>query len=82
MKGYTADISTICEYEWYEWVIYNETTWELPDPKFVLGQYLGPSIYAVSTKTSKILRKNDEAVPRSTLCYLTMEEMDNPDLQE
>ena len=27
MKGHIMDISTICEYEWYEWVMYNGTTW-------------------------------------------------------
>ena len=26
MKGYTLGISIICEYYWYEWVIYNDTT--------------------------------------------------------
>ena len=27
MEWHTADISIICEYEWYEWVMYNDTTW-------------------------------------------------------
>ena len=38
MKGKSADISIMCEYEWYEWVIYNDTTWKFPEPKFVLGR--------------------------------------------
>ena len=37
MKGHTEGISTICEYEWYEWVMYNDITWKLQGPKFVLG---------------------------------------------
>ena len=27
MNGHTADISTICEYECHEWVMYNDITW-------------------------------------------------------
>ena len=82
MKGHTADISTICEYEWYEWVIYNDTTWQFPQPKFVLIQFLIPAIDVGSAMTSKILNNTGEIFPRSTLRPLTMQEMDNPDLKE
>ena len=82
IKGHTEDISTIREYEWYEQVMYNDTTWKLPDPKFVLGQYLGPDIDVGSKMTANILKKTGEVIPQFTLRPLTMEEMENPDFKE
>ena len=43
---------------------------------------MGPDIDLGSAMTSKILKKAGEVVPRSTICPLTMEQMDNPDLKE
>ena len=82
IKVHTAEISTICEYEWYEWVMYNYTTWQFPDPNFVLVQYLVPAIDVGSAMTANILNNTGEVVPRFTLRPLTMEEMDNLDLKE
>ena len=62
--------------------MYNNTIWKFPDPKFVLGRYLGPDIDVGSTITTKILRKAGEVIPQSNLPPLTMEEMENPDLKE
>ena len=81
IKDHTAYISTIVEYEWYEWVIYNDTTWQFPDPKFVLGQYFVPAIDVGSTMIAKILNTTGEVVSQSTLCPLTIEEMENLDLK-
>ena len=63
MKWQTADISTICEYEWYEWVIYNDTTWKLPYSKFRLGRYLDPAIDVGYAMTAKIPSRNGIVVP-------------------
>ena len=81
MKFHTVDIGTICEYEWYEWVMYNDTTWKYPEPKSILGRYLGPAIDVVSAMTAKIPRKTGGVIPRSTLRPLTLEDMDNMDLK-
>ena len=62
--------------------MYNDTNRKLPDPKFVLGQYLVRAIGVSSAMTSKIIKKTGEVVPQSTLRPLTMEEMDNTDLKE
>ena len=43
MKGGTADISQICEYGWYDWVMFRYTMEAFPENKFVLGRYLGPA---------------------------------------
>ena len=48
----------------------------------LLGQYLVPDIDVVSVITANILKKTGEVFPRSTLCTLKMEEIDNPDLDE
>ena len=82
MKGHTLDITTVCEYEWYEWVMYNGTTCKLPDPKFVLGLYLGPAIDVGYAMNSKVLKNTGEVFPLSTLSTLSIEETDNTDLKE
>ena len=81
MKFHNADISIICQYMCYKWVMYNDTSWQLPHPKFVLGQYLVPEIDVGSTMTSKILRKTSEVIPQSTFRPLMLENMDNMDLK-
>ena len=43
MTGDTADISRICQFGWYDWVMYHDHT-TFPEDKALLGQYLGPAI--------------------------------------
>ena len=78
IKGNTADIGTICEYGCYEWVMYNDTTWQLSEPNFAIVQYLVPDIDVGSEMTAKILSKTGKVIPRSTLHNLTMQDMHNP----
>ena len=70
MKGTGADISNICEYEWYEWVKYLDTECTYPGDKWVLGRCLGPAPDVGSMMTSKILRYTGDHIPRSTLFQL------------
>ena len=79
--GQPADISNICEYEWYQWIKYIEPTAQFPDPKWRLGRYLGPATDVGSMLTSKILSSSGRDVPRSTIRPLTDEEMANPEEQ-
>ena len=60
----------------------NDTTWQFLEPKCVIGRYLDPYIDVVSAMTPKILKNTGEVFPRSSLCTLTMEEMENIDLNE
>ena len=62
--------------------MYNGTTCKLPDPKFVLGLYLGPAIDVGYAMNSKVLKNTGEVFPLSTLSTLSMEEMDDTDLKE
>ena len=41
MTGSTADISHISEFGWYDWVMFRDNTPTYPDPKLILGRYLG-----------------------------------------
>jgi hypothetical protein len=38
--GSTANISHICEFGWYDWVIFRDNVPMFPDIKLTLGQYL------------------------------------------
>ena len=44
MTGQTADISNICEYDWYEWIMFRDNKASYPHEKQTLGRYLGPAI--------------------------------------
>ena len=68
MTGSTADISHICEFGWYDWVMFRDNVPSFPDNKLVLGRYLGPATDVGSALTAKILKSNGQTVCRSTLC--------------
>jgi hypothetical protein len=78
MKGGIADISQICEYGWYDWVMFRDTMEAFPENKLVLGRYLGPATNVGSAMTAKILKQNGQFVCRSTLRHLTIDEIDCP----
>jgi hypothetical protein len=42
MTGSTADISHICKFAWYDWVMFRDNIPMFPDHKLILGRYLGP----------------------------------------
>ena len=67
MTGSTADISHISEFGWYDWVMFRDNTPTYPDPKLILGRYLGPATDIGSALTAKILKSNGQFVCRSTL---------------
>ena len=76
MKGHTADISNLCEYQWYEWVKFSDhVSW--PNPKLELGRCLGPAIDVGNAMTYNILKKNGQVVPRSTVRPLTLAEIED-----
>jgi hypothetical protein len=76
MKGGTAYISQICEFAWYDWVMFRDTvnTIAFPDKRLTLGRYLGPAIDIGLALTAKILKQNGQYVCRLTLWHLTPEE--------
>ena len=79
MHGISPDISDICEFESYEWVMFNDSQATFPETKFHVGRWLGPAVDVGSALTYKILKSNGQVVPRSTIRNLTHEELTNPD---
>ncbi len=82
MTGSTANISHICEFGWYDWVMFWDNILTFSDVKLILGQYLGPATNVGSALTTKILESNGQTVCRSTLRHLNDEEIHCPIHQE
>ena len=79
MTGQAADISHICEYAWFDWVMFCDGPHlSYPDNNLVLVQYLGPTLDVGPAMCAKILKNNGKVMPRSTLRTLTREEIDSP----
>ena len=82
MFGTTADISFLCEFGWYDWVIYHESDpnhSKFPDVTPTVGRYLGPTDPGVgSTMSFNILNKRGRIVRRPGVRRLTNEEMNDP----
>ena len=51
MHGMSADISNICEFELYDWVMFNDSHTTFPETKFRVGRWLGPAVNVGSTLT-------------------------------
>ncbi len=75
MKGGTADISQICKFAWYDWVMFRDTvnTIAFPNNRLTLARYMGPATDFGLALMAKILKKNSQYVCRSTLRNLTPE---------
>ncbi len=82
MTSSTANISHICEFGWYDWVMFRDNVPTFPDIKLILGQYLGPATNVGSALTAKILKSNGQTVCRSTLQHLNNKEIHCPIHQE
>jgi len=77
MNGMSADISDTCEFEFYEWVMFNDSQATFPETKFHVGCWIGPAVDVGSALTYKILKSNGHVV--STVRHLTLEELASPD---
>jgi hypothetical protein len=71
MTSSTTNISHICEFCWYDWVLFSDNVPTFPDEKLILVCYLGPVTNIGSALTAKILKSNGQTVCRSTLGHLT-----------
>ncbi len=82
ITGSTANISHICEFGWYDWVMFRDNVPTFPDVKLTLRQYLGPATNIGSALTAKILKSNGQTICRPTLWHLNDEEIHCPIPQE
>ena len=75
VSGETADISPLAQFQWYEWVMFRDTSVSYPDDRMVLGRDLGPAIDIGPAMTRKVLKANGQIVYRSTVRSLTPDEL-------
>ncbi len=64
VKGGTANISQICKFAWYDWVMFRDTVniMVFSNDKLTLGRYLGPATDVGLALTAKILKQNGQYV--------------------
>ena len=77
MKGRPADISRICQYGWFDWVEYLDSS-HFEEGVWVLGRYLGPSLDTGTMITVKVIASNGQVFPRSTVRPVSEENMKDP----
>ena len=78
MTGQTDDISNLCRYEWFQWMMYCQPKEVHPDNNMAMGRYNGPAIDVGNAITYKILLPNGNYVYRSTVRPWTPVEEANP----
>jgi hypothetical protein len=77
--GNQADISTVAEYAWYEFVKYRDVSVGFPDTKIQLGRDLGPAIDIGPTTARIILKKNGKITYKTDVRSLNPYELASPD---
>ena len=78
MSGLTGDISSLREFEWFEWVIFFHPKETYPDDKMFIGRWLGPGIDVGTAMTYNILSPDSGYVCLSTVRSWTSKEEANP----
>ena len=62
-----GDISSLCQFGWYEWCYYCEHTAAFPNNREVLGRVLGPVRGEGNEMAQWVLKANGRVVPRRSL---------------
>ena len=78
MSGQTGDISSLCEFEWFEWVMFFQPKETYPDDKMFIVRWIGPEIDVGTAMTYNILRPDGGYLCRSTVRTWTPKEEANP----
>ena len=77
MSGQTGDISNLCEFEWFQWVMFYQPMEQYPESKLHVGRWLGPATDVGTAMTYKILLPTGGFVCRSTVrAWTPLEEAD------
>jgi len=77
MRGETANISALCEYDWVEWLHYRDTESLYPEDTKVLVRYMGLSKSIGLEMCCHVLKANGSVLQRSTVGRLTPSEMES-----
>ena len=78
MSGQTVNISSLCKFEWFEWVMFFQPKETYPDDKMFIGIWLVPAIGVSTAMTYNILRPDSGYVCRSTVISWNSKEEANP----
>ena len=65
--GEDGDISSLCQFKWYDWCYYREHTAQFPHNQEVLGRVLGPARGEGNEMAQWILKANGRVVPRRSV---------------
>ena len=79
VMGYTPDISELVEFDWYQWVCFNDPA---SPGRTQLGRWLGPAHNAGQGLVYYILNENGEVLMRSTVVSIPDDELSHPPLME
>ena len=74
LTGEEGDISSLCQYSFYEWVYYRANREKFPFNREVLGRVLGPARGEGNEMAQWILKANGNVIPCRTLRPLTVAE--------
>ena len=77
LTGELSDISSICHFEWYEWVKFRKTGEGFPISSEKLGRCLGPAKNQGSVMSQSVLTDSGEVLPIQTLRRLNESEVNN-----
>jgi Reverse transcriptase (RNA-dependent DNA polymerase) len=78
VTGHTCDISKYAEFRWYQWIMWYDSVAKFPNPKNVLGRYLGPTRDMGMALSAKILCDTGKTIFRSSFIALSEDQMKNP----
>ena len=71
MSGEMSDVSQFCQFEWFEWMMFQDEMVLHPDDHFKLGRYICLSIAIGTAMMAKIVKENNQVFHRSTYQSLT-----------
>ena len=78
LKGETFDISTLCQYGFYDFIKYRDPNADYPDDEMPYGRYLGLIDDVGAAHAAKILQLNGKVVVRTTFRGLLDSEVSDP----
>ena len=73
--GSQGDISSICNFGWYEWIYYRDKESSFPENKLKLGRVLGPIPNEGNEMAQAILTSKGTIIPRRSLRKLLVSEL-------
>ena len=82
MTGQPTDISAICEFGWYQWVIYRVEGEKFPFQHQRLGRVLGPARNAGTAMSQWVMTAPGDVMPIQTLRALTKAEDNSPTMKD